>query len=502
MTGLDAAGCQAARSGLAESTALNLTAVRALETADRTHTLWTDADRAWASRAAAEVVGEGGSPQAFLAERARLALARLGERFKALPRAVRALCWRPWLGTVIVVGAFAAGVAIDRIGDSQRINVLAPPVLTLLAWNLAVYALLAIRFVTSYGDAAPPGPLRRAVTSLAGGLRKPLGAGELGTALANFASDWSRIVAPLYAARAARILHLAAALLASGLLAGLYLRGMVFEYRASWESTFLDAGNVRGLLASALAPGAALTGMAVPAAEALAAIRAPAGENAARWLHLMAANVALVVIVPRVLLALFAWCVERHRATHLPIALADAYFQRLLTGFAGGPARVHVVPYSYAVPPTATAGLERLIARAFGAGATLTIGPPVSYGGEDTPVTVPASGHAGSVVALFNATATPEREAHGAFLTAVVTRLAPGGTLIALVDESAFNARWGNAAARRDERRHAWRELCAQQRVPLGFVDLAALAADAADGAAELAAAAAAIDRLLTEASR
>ena len=60
LTRLDVAGCQATRRGLAESTALDLTAVRALETADRTHTLWTDADRAWASRAAAEVVGQGG----------------------------------------------------------------------------------------------------------------------------------------------------------------------------------------------------------------------------------------------------------------------------------------------------------------------------------------------------------------------------------------------------------------------------------------------------------
>ena len=67
LTRLDVAGCQATRRGPAESTALDLTAVRALETADRTHTLWTDADRAWASRAAAEVVGQGGSPQAFLA---------------------------------------------------------------------------------------------------------------------------------------------------------------------------------------------------------------------------------------------------------------------------------------------------------------------------------------------------------------------------------------------------------------------------------------------------
>ena len=117
---------------LDERGALDVIAVRALETTDGQRTLWTDADRAWASRAAAEVVGEGGTPEAFLTQRARLALGRAGERFKALPRAVRSLRWRPWVGTAIVAAAFVAGVAIDRIGDAQRINVLAPPVLALL----------------------------------------------------------------------------------------------------------------------------------------------------------------------------------------------------------------------------------------------------------------------------------------------------------------------------------------------------------------------------------
>ena len=47
-------------------------------------------------------------------------------------------------------------------------------------------------------------------------------------------------------------------------MAGLYLRGLAFEYRASWESTFLDASIVRPIVAFAYAPGALLTGIAVP----------------------------------------------------------------------------------------------------------------------------------------------------------------------------------------------------------------------------------------------
>ena len=228
---------------LDEGGALDVVAVRALESTERTRTLWTDADRAWASRAAAEVVGERGTPQDFLAQRAQLALGRAGERFKALPRAVRSLRWRPWVGTLIVLAAFVAGVAIDRIGGAQRINVLAPPVLAVLVWNLAVYGLLLVGFVVRYGDVQPSGLLRRAVAAVAGGLMKPQGGGELGAVMARFAGDWTRISAPLYGARAARLLHLGAAALAAGLLAGLYLRGIALEYRASWESTFLDAAK-------------------------------------------------------------------------------------------------------------------------------------------------------------------------------------------------------------------------------------------------------------------
>jgi hypothetical protein len=258
---------------------------------------------------------------------------------------------------------------------------------------------------------------------------------------------------------------------------------------------------VHQLLSIALSPGAALTGIAVPAVGEIEAIRAPSGENAARWLHLMAATVSLVVIVPRLLLGLFAWLIERHRATNLPLALEDPYFQRLLRDFDGGPARVWVVPYSYTVPPAATVGLERLVTRAFGAGAALTISTPVSYGGEDTLPTAPASACAANVIALFNATATPEREAHGAFLSAAA-RFHPAGALLALVDESAFNARWGSDAARTGERRRAWRELCGQQQLPCAFADLAAAGADLASAAAPLADAEAAIEAALAEATR
>ena len=462
-----------------ESAALKVIAIRAIETADGSRTLWSDDDRAWASRAAAEIVGADAKPEAFLARRAALAAEKLGERHPALRRALRALRWRPWVGVAIVCFAFVLGVFVDQVGGAQRINILAPPVLGLLIWNVVVYLATIVGYIARYGEDATPGPLRAMITRLARGLSPPRRGGAIRDAIVAFFDDWTRRSVALYGFRAARILHFAAAALAAGVIAGLYLRGVAFEYRASWESTFLDASMVRSIVAFAYAPGALLTGIHVPDVDAIAAIRSPAGENAARWLHLMAATIVVVVIVPRLLLALIARVFEYHRGSRLLLPLDEPYFQRLLRGFRGRPARVRVIPYSHTPATASIAGLEAVIARTFG-NVAVTFAQPVAYGADE----VPAGDAAGvTLVVLFNASATPEREVHGTFLAALA-RAHPGAeALVALIDEGAWAAHWKSAPARILERRVAWRQLGEEAHVPTVFVDLSAPDIAAAENA-------------------
>ena len=455
-----------------ESTAMKVVAVRAVETADGARALWSDADRAWASRAAAEVVGANAAPAAFVGRRAALAVERLGARESALPAALRALAWRPWLGAAIVALAFALGFALDRIGGAQRVDILAPPVLALLAWNVAVYVVLMVGYVVRYGEPASRKGLRAAIARHGTGAARTRGEGALRGAIAAFADDWTRRAGPLYGARAARILHLAAALLATGVLAGLYLRGLALEYRATWESTFLDADNVRTLVAFLYAPGAWATGIAIPTVAEIAAIRAPAGENAARWLHLIAGTVAVVVIAPRLILAFATGGLERYRASHVPLGLDEPYFQRLLRGYRGGPSRIRVLPYSTTPQASALAGLEAIVARSFGGSAAMVVASPVDYG-ADLALPADATLAGTTLVALFNATATPERETHGAFLPALAARRSEVETLVALVDEGSWNARFATETSRGSERRAAWQQLCDDAHVPAVFVDLA-----------------------------
>jgi hypothetical protein len=464
-----------------ETSALAVTAVRAIETSDRDRTLWSDADRAWASRAAAEVVGERAAPEAFVARRAELALERLGERHRAIPSTLAAFRWRGWITPVVLVVAFIAGVAIDEVGGSGRINILAPPVLGILAWNLAVYLFLAARAALSalHPSASATGPLRNALAKLAGAApRAPRLAGDspLGSALAAFAADWGRRAAPLYAARAARILHVAAAVFAAGVIAGLWLRGLAFEYRASWQSTFLDAPQVHAILSVALAPGAALTGLPIPDVAHVASIRsatADGGENAARWIYLYAATILALVIVPRLLLALVDGWIERRRAASFVMPAGDPYFRRVLRGFREGPGAVCVVPYSFTAPDASQAGLRDVVTRLFGPRARLVVTPPVRYGAEDALAADLVPADASLLVALFNATATPEPESHGAFVDSLQLRAGAERECIAMVDESAFRERWPEDESRLADRQRAWREVLAATRAPAVFIHLA-----------------------------
>ena len=109
----------------------------------------------------------------------------------------------------------------------------------------------------------------------------------------------------MHQARIARALHIGAAAFALGALASLYARGLAFEYRAGWDSTFLDADGVQRLLAVVLWPATALAGFPLPDAPTLAALRFSTGpgENAARWIHAHAIGVVAVVVLPRLLLA-------------------------------------------------------------------------------------------------------------------------------------------------------------------------------------------------------
>lgn len=274
------------------------------------HPAWPPEDRAWATRHAVAAVGDAAPPERFVVARAAVALQRLLPRDDAARRWLARRGWHgAWVALAVVL-AFVAGVLADQLGPPQRVNLLAPAVWAVVAWNALVYAGLLLplpslglrEFLARRGLVADDGP------------------GAL----------WAQHATPLMTQRAALVLHAAAAALGAGLVASFYLRGLVLDYRAGWQSTFLDAAQVQQALGGLLAPAATLTGITVPDVAPLRL--GPGGDataSAAPWIHLYAATLALFVVLPRLLLALLAGHRAAALAADFPLPLHGPYFEAL-----------------------------------------------------------------------------------------------------------------------------------------------------------------------------
>ena len=463
---------------LPEADARAVLLLRAFETADSASPLWTAEDRAWATRLARETGAGQAEPARALAQRAAHALQRLAPR----DAGVRArLAWRMggsiWVPVVLGL-AFVAGLLADSVGGTQRVNLLAPPMWAVIVWNLAVYlGLLRSAFASADLPRGLRAWLARRVGAAAGG--RVAGTGCPAGPLAAYGAAWAQAATPLAVARAGVLLHLAAAALSLGLIAGLYGRGLVLDYRAGWESTFLDPAAVRAALALLLAPATALTGIAVPDVATIEALRvapgpaqlaAPAAgagalatHSAAPWLHLFAAMLLLFVVLPRLALAAGAAVRAAARARRIELP-ADGYFSRLLRELQGRSARVQVLPHGVAPSPQAALALQAWLAAACGEGMTLQLAPATAYGQEDDSAHLAAlAAPAGTNlrVLLVDLATTPEADTHGRLLGALQAQ-GDGATAVqwlVLADETVFRSRFGQLPDRLAQRRHAWQAL-------------------------------------------
>jgi hypothetical protein len=454
-------------SALDEGAARRVVLVQAFDSAEGP--LWTPEDRNWATRLASETAGADAAPERFVAERAHHALQRLAPRDAGVRRWLARRTWRPlWVLLALVLG-FLLGLLVDSLGGRNLVDLLAPPVWAVIVWNLLVYAGLAVNALRPAGTLPPV--LRRWALRLARGAvggSAPLKAAAL---------DWARLSTPLALTRLALLLHLAAAALALGLIAGLYLRGLVFDIRAGWQSTFLGAGAVQAWLSALLAPAVALTGIAVPDAAAVEALRitpgTPATASAAPWIHLYAAMLVVTVVLPRLVLALFAAGRAGRLSRRFTLPLDTPYFQQLLRRQRGGVALVRVLPHGAAPAPQSALGLRALLASVLGDDVQLQMSKVTAHGDEDTLQAPPAgAGAAPSLcVALVDLGATPEAEAHGRFVQAL-RAATPAAPLLLVADEAAFRRRFGAMPERLAQRRAAWQQFADGQRIGLLCADL------------------------------
>jgi hypothetical protein len=463
---------------------------------------WTADDREAVGSEARRAVGERADDAALLAARAQLGLARLGGRdallLRALQQARAAATWPAGLAAFALALGAVLGAAADAVGGGGRIHLLAPPLLGLLAWNLGVYAWLAWRAVARVAARAPApdagprpaGPMRsvlahavqrfvtRPLARLNVASLEPPRREAVREAFSRFGDSWIRASAGLAARRATVAVHLAAAGFAAGALASLYGRGLGFEYRAGWDSTFLDAPQALGLLHLLLGPASALTGLSLPSGPDFEALRFSAGpgEVAARWIHLWAVTLAGVVIAPRLLLAALAAASAARQARAMPLPDDGGPWATLLRPPGQRDERIWVLPFGTALGGSATRSLQAVLERATGARVEWFVGPATPEGNEDAAAALDAPAvPCDRIVAALRLAWTPERETHGRFLDALAARCRRDGQdLAVLIDEAGFSTRLPRevAAQRRAERREAWQRLAAAFAAPVLFVDL------------------------------
>jgi hypothetical protein len=311
---------------------------QAIETSDAQGKLLSaaereDIDRLALQSARAAAAGAPVNVEDFLRERAQQVLNMIENRNPALASLRERRPWTQWLTAAAPLAAVALGAATDRIANPHRVDLLSLPLLAILGWNLVMYCalLFSYRLRRPGRDRVTFASLPRWAVGLRGWQRRP---GQLqANVTALFLRHWYGASAALRAQRWRKTLHLAAAGWALGVALSLFTRGLVVEYRVGWESTFLNAEQVHAILRVLLMPAMALFPFEPFSVQDIAGLQFSNGNGAlagARWVYLYATLLAVVVILPRLLLALFAGWRERMLSGRVWLSLTDPYHQRLL----------------------------------------------------------------------------------------------------------------------------------------------------------------------------
>src|SRR5258706_5663351 len=325
-----------------EKRARQILLAQAIETADTQGKLISDVERDELDRRAIEETRSSGAVRpdigAALCARAARVLEIVARRDAGLASLQDAPTWRQSLVWGLPLLALLLGILTDQVANPHRVDLLSLPLLAIVLWNLAIYVALAIALLRKAGhagDTTDPalGGIRRLAARF---VDTPRQSGRTRAEIrARFLVSWQTVAARLNGQRVTMVLHLAAAAWGAGVALSLFIRGLVVEYKIGWESTFLSAEQVRAWLTGLFRPVLALFSMAPFTLSEISAMRFDAGNVAAtesgrRWVYLYAGLLLIVVIIPRLALAAFAWARVKLAARRLSIDLSESYFQQLI----------------------------------------------------------------------------------------------------------------------------------------------------------------------------
>jgi hypothetical protein len=484
--------------------AITVLALHEVEEADVHGVVVSLDDRREASMAGRVEAAEGRAARDEALSRRAQHLLR-GTRASACVQEVVAGAERPlhgwWMVAGVTVLAGILGFLTHQLGAGKVVNLLSIPLLGLVLWNVTIYLVwVVVELVPGRAGTASDG---RVPGGLGGWLNRLLlrGAGVrveqvpvptgplpqgaaavVAVARRAFWEKWLRVMRAQAAIWVELAFHAGAVALAAGLVAGMYARGLSAEYKAAWESTFLQAPAVSSVLRTALGPASMVLGRSIPEGEAMQRLNIhdqeklpPAErESAAGWIHLYALTALIFIGVPRLGLIALMRHRERRIRSHAPVETALAAVHSALVRQAGGQGiAVSILPFAADPDSPRLSDLRGVVRRIWPDAGAIDIRPTLAYGEEEDGVAAlawPAAAKSGPprpsprLVLLMSLSATPEREVHGELVRALNTLAARAarddlGVLAVALDARAFRRQFDGlpeADRRLRERRAAW----------------------------------------------
>lgn len=396
----------------------------------------------------------------FFASRAAALVEWLASRHAEIKAAATPLAGPRVVAVGVILLAAVSGFLSNKLGPEQRINILAFPLLGMLAWNFLVYLLEIVRAFIKTPSIGLIGWLHQVF-----GRRKPVADGPMAMGLTLFSTTWAKAAAPTAIARLRAVFHFAAAVFAATAVAGMYVDGLANEFLAIWQSTFLDTGAVQSLVNTILGPAAAVLGDPVPSVENMrwTAGNPVVGQNAAPWIHLYAVTIAIFIVAPR--LALSASWLMRSAARVRAISVRDfapTYFDRLLAEARGESISVRIVSHSHSPSEAVQKNVKDKLAALLGGPVNADWTNSIAFG-EESEFVAGLCDPPTHLVLLLNFSVTPEEEIHGELVRDVRAKLEEtDSTLWILLDASGFDEKrraFPDFADRRKGREQAWRRL-------------------------------------------
>lgn len=261
----------------------------------------------------------------------------------------------PFSGLLLLL--FACGALSFYFGSGRDLHLLANPFMALLAWHLTLYVVRLIGAVRKTQSGWFTEWLEHTFERMAQKQAEQTGPVTWQRVRARFRVNWLRYAHRASLAEIYTKLHGCSLALTFGMIAGLYLNGLLRAYRFTWDSTFIqDPALVEQALTVLFWPLQNLR--ALLGAEGLPPL---AGANGAAWIHFYAQAAFLYIVVPRLVMLALALSQSKPTEAEFQALLTHAKLDQWAHFLAGTKARVQFIGYSFHMSQNVLAKAQTVI---------------------------------------------------------------------------------------------------------------------------------------------